>query len=191
MEIKYKYLKVNENFTYYYYLQNSSNGVIINDTHTNCTLHLTDYKGKILIDNASNFSVADNYWYNDIDGKYIDEPGYYYYGVNCQNEEGGSVSGVFDVKAGDMDYEKPSLFIMILIYGFILFLLLYNDTEYKNPLQFFASILLIIGGFIFMIYDFGIINDTLRWGIIVVNWGVAFLIISKNIAVWLEGLEKM
>jgi len=95
-EINYQEIKVGENFTYFFYLFNSSTGLKIDNETVNCTFYMTDSKGNILI-NAAEVYQPNGYWYTNISGDLIDEIGYYYYGVDCSNGYGGALSGVFEV----------------------------------------------------------------------------------------------
>jgi hypothetical protein len=93
---------------------------------------------------------------------------------------------VFEIIPADT---PPSLFIIILAYALAIFLLLYSHiVDYGDSMKFFSAIVFLILGLIFLLFDFGFNNETLKWAIVMINWGIALIVIFKNINYWLDGL---
>jgi len=117
VEINSQYLKINEDFNYLFYLYNTSSGLKIDNTTATCNFHLTDSQGTLLLEKEKLYQPK-GYWYTLINGTYFSEVGYYYYGVDCSDELGGALSGVFTVT--HTGKEEPTEFVLLFfILGFI------------------------------------------------------------------------
>jgi len=111
----------NHDFIYHFFVSNSSTGVTIDNSSTNCTFYLANSYGVILF--SSNIGYAE-YWSVIIGGGNLSYIGEYPYGVNCQNGGiGGSLSGTFYAGyAGRiLDEGEALLYIPLFLVIFFLF----------------------------------------------------------------------
>jgi len=115
-----KTLKQNYDYTYSFFIYNESNGVLIDNSTTNCTLYIVDSDGNLIYNQNSNYT-SDGYWKNDIPKSTFLELGIYSYGVKCEGEGlGGALSGIWEVTpSGKSGSEGIVFFILVilLIYG--------------------------------------------------------------------------
>lgn len=109
-------IKVGENHTYYFFLYNTSNGKLINDTEVDCNFYMAGTNGEILIEGTS-VQQENGYWERNISGEYFNDRGYYSYGINCQNSLGGALAGVFEVTPTGYKADNS----LAIMYGIVLF----------------------------------------------------------------------
>jgi hypothetical protein len=122
VEINYQTLEVGKDFYYFFYLYNTSSGLKIDNTTVVCNFHMTDSQGNLLINEAEVYQ-PNGYWYTIINGSYINETGYYYYGVDCSDGLSGALSGVFEVTYTGKDFTTPKAILYIGLLGIMLFIL--------------------------------------------------------------------
>lgn len=190
-EQQYHVFKLGESVRYGFLLENASNGVVINDSVINyCRIVISNSQG--FNTQSININYNDTYrlWGIELNETQVNEifpeVGFYNYAVSCQDDFGAVITGVFEIISADT---PPSLFIIILAYALAIFLLLYSHiVDYGDSMKFFSAIVFLILGLIFLLFDFGFNNETLKWAIVMINWGIALIVIFKNINYWLDGL---
>lgn len=115
----------NQDFTYNFFLYNSSNGVQIDDTSTVCTFLLSNISGNILfIENATYNDFYLGYWEVTLAGGNFSYIGEYPYGVHCENGNlGGALSGTFyaGYSGRILDEGEAILYIPLFMVMFFLF----------------------------------------------------------------------
>jgi len=155
VESKHEYLKLNTDYVYNFFVYNASNGVLIDNSTVVCTFSLANDSGNILFSsNATYFSGG--YWQMNILGSNFTNTGSYPYGVSCQNDFGGSLSGIFVLnEAGVEMTQARSILVMGLMMLLLLLLLsglfsLYYVENYigKFALYWVCHVLLIVITFI-------------------------------------------
>lgn len=119
-------LKINENHTYYFFLYNASNGIRIDNSTVNCSFYLANDEGDLLIEGEPAYQ-PNGYWYREIDGElYLNETGFYSYGVNCQNDFGGALAGNLIVTTNGEELTIPITHSYIGLLAILVFLFLVN-----------------------------------------------------------------
>lgn len=175
-EINYQELKAGEDFTYFFYLYNQSNGVKIDNTTVECYFHLTDRQGNLLMNEAEVYNPA-GYWYVIINGSYVEESGWYYYGVDCQDGLGGALSGVFKVtQTGVINSFAFYIVLILLSLGLVMFGLFLRDA----PITILGSIgLYFLGLYTLFFGVVGVRDNVYSWSIGLIILGLAFYISTK------------
>jgi len=133
-------LVLNHDFSYHFYLYNSSNGIIISDDEANCTFAMANLYGKIIFSSNATYIESGDYWELNISGDYLNYSGEYSYGVNCQNSQGGALAGTFLVTPdGSLYTENSNILVWALLgLGFIFILFsIYFNTKYWALKAFF------------------------------------------------------
>jgi hypothetical protein len=115
-------LKVNEDFYMYFYLYNSSTGLKIDNTTVECDFHLANSQGNLVLFDQEAYQ-PEGYWYAKVNGSYVNETGYYYYGIDCSDGLGGAISGVLEVTYSGETMETSQSILsgfMLLIFVFFM-----------------------------------------------------------------------
>jgi hypothetical protein len=136
------YIRQNYNFSYNFFLFNSSNGVLINNNTVNCLFYLTDAYGEVLFIQAPQHYTSYNYWGLVIDGGNFSKVGEYNYGIKCNSStRGGANVGVFYVTGNGKENANQS----IIIFFIIMFLIIIGSLTYL--------VLYTLGHFVTMDFD--------------------------------------
>lgn len=78
------YIEQNTDWVLYFHLNNISNGAYIDNETANCTLHLANDNGNLLLDKEFEYNESDGrYWFLNIGGGNFSELGSYFYGISC------------------------------------------------------------------------------------------------------------
>jgi hypothetical protein len=131
-ESQHGYLQLNKDYQYNFFVYNYSTGVEVDDTDMVCTLFLANSSGSIL---HSINATYDNYWYVNILGGNFSVAGDYPYGVNCQDDYGGALAGIFVVTESgvEMNEGRSVLTIgLLILLVFFLFISLYFSFSIEN-----------------------------------------------------------
>lgn len=97
LEAQQEYIQTNHNFTYNFFLYNSSDGEIkTSDDGVNCSMFIVDSYGELLLNESVNSDITQGYWYLEIDKSVFSYSGEYSYGVSCYNGVGGALAGTFN-----------------------------------------------------------------------------------------------
>ncbi len=104
-------LEQNHNFQYNFFLQNISNGLLLDNVtgvYRNCTFFLADLYGQVIyIHDVPYF--ADGHWGINLAGGNFSRIGEYAYGVRCQSSAlGGSISGKWIVTKTGLSLQSTS-----------------------------------------------------------------------------------
>ncbi len=140
-ENPHEYLKLNQNYQYNFFLYNHSNGILIDNSSTNCTFFLANYSGEVLFSQDVEYIPEEDYWKLDIFGGNFSEAGYYTYGVTCQGTKGGSLEGVFEVTESGIEITESRSSLVLGLFGLLvifLFLSLFSLFKTENPMGKFA-----------------------------------------------------
>lgn len=115
-------IKLNEDFTYNFILYNSSNGIALNDSSITCRILIADGQGNLVYSNNITYNSYD-YWSVTIPGSVFNITGYFPYGVDCQDGNGGALAGLFEVTPTGYLIETGPSFVYILFIILIIGLL--------------------------------------------------------------------
>lgn len=161
------YVNLNTDFTHHWFLYNSSNGKIIDNTTTNCSMFIADITGTILMESMASYTPANpaGYWSVDIGGGNFSSNGFYSYGINCQDgQEGGAMASAFETKTSDLPFGLWDsgiattsiyfIFLLSITFIFLGYLLTNKESIWTRNI----GLLLILIGFIFMYYDLVMVN---------------------------------
>jgi len=99
-------IKLNDNHVYYFFVYNSSTGVIINNDTMNCTFYMENDIGELILENQTTFNEDSSYWYINLSESYFQNIGFYPYAVNCQNGFGAVLSGSFKVTYTGREFDE-------------------------------------------------------------------------------------
>lgn len=77
------YLEQNQNYTVIFFVRNITNGVLIDNSSTNCTFYLSNSLGNILIANED-VTYSNGYWHYLILSGNFSDVGTYSYGIGCE-----------------------------------------------------------------------------------------------------------
>jgi len=124
-------LKAGEDFNFFFYLYNTSSGLKIDNSTVECNFHLADAQGNLVLEDAQTYQ-PNGYWFAFINGSYIANTGYYYYGVDCQDGLGGAISGVFEVTLSGNKLTLVELGSNIFLIGLILLIIFTLHQKYKG-----------------------------------------------------------
>jgi len=133
VESQHEYLKQNQDYQYNFFVYNSSNGVLMDDTHMNCTFFLADSSGEVIFSSEVDY-FPDGHWGIDIEGANFSEIGYYPYGVSCQDKFGGALAGIFEVTSSGKNNTvyKVLAYIILLLFFFSVIFGFYYTTRNIN-----------------------------------------------------------
>ena len=98
-------LKVNTDYSYHFFILNSSTGVGINSTGINCSFFLADNQGM----NLKAFTPywnSSKFWSVDIAGGNFSRIGYYKYGLRCSDGVGGALTSYLVVTENGEDIDS-------------------------------------------------------------------------------------
>ena len=154
-----EFIRSNTDFTFNFFVRNITDGVMIDDSKTNCSFYMANSTGQLLVYVPSvTYNILD-YWSININGSNFTNEGYYPYGVKCNSSNlGGAIVGYFysytdriptDYKGQDGSIIALTLF-LLLVNG-ILFYLSFKK-RFKDELVDFIvrRCLLIISIFLLM-----------------------------------------
>ncbi len=155
-EKPHEYLKLNQDYQYNFFLYNHSNGLLIDNSSTNCTFYLANNSGEILFSQEVEYLSEEKYWKIDILGGNFSESGGYPYGVSCQGSVGGALAGIFEITESGVEVTEGRSILVMGLLGllvFFLFLSLYSlfsieDYKGKFALYWVSHVLLIIVSFV-------------------------------------------
>lgn len=110
-----EYLKQGQDYQYNFFLENSSDGVLINNTSVNCTFYMADSTGEVKVFSDVPY-FPDGHWGIDIDGANFSDVGIYCYGVRCSDGFGGHTTGCWEVTSfGKSGNDNIVFFVLIII----------------------------------------------------------------------------
>jgi hypothetical protein len=154
-------LEQNQNYQVNFFVYNTSNGALIDETIVNCSYFLADNNGNLIFSGEVDF--IDGFWQLDLLGGNFSRIGEYSYSIRCKNGNlGGALSSAYEVRSSGIFGVKPSFLpylvgIGVLIIGALLWFSLYP----------FASITTIILGFVLLVNQVNIL-----FSFIVISLGV-------------------
>lgn len=164
-----EYIKQNTDFTLNYFLYNISNGLNVGDAGVSCFYYLADSEGNLKYSARPSFS--DGYYSLVIKAGNFSEAGHYAYGIRCNSSEfGGTYTSFYEVRLSGLEITTPvsiiySLFIFILILGFLISVVLAIKIEFKkrgednstslNELRYFKIFFIVIA-YLLLMFIFGI-----------------------------------
>lgn len=138
-EIGHQYLTLGESYQYNFYVFNQSDGILMNDTLITCNFHLFNDSGIELFSGDTIYD-SDGHWGVYILGGNFSSIGSYPYSVNCQDDLGGALAGIFEVNptGSEIDISNAILYITMLAILFILLFFLIRNifTTYNKTIQF-------------------------------------------------------
>ena len=85
------YLQQNQQFKINFFVYNITDGVVIDNSTTNCTFYLADNKGNVKYFTNVSY-LSDGYWGLNIIGGNFSEVGEYNYGIKCEGLGLGGIS---------------------------------------------------------------------------------------------------
>ena len=118
IESTHQYQKVNSDWDYNFFVQNSSTGKEVNNDTTICTFFLAYDNGTVFFSQEAGYS--DGYWNIRIKAGNFTTTGYYPYGLNCQDGAGGSLSGTLVVTNTGEFIETPQAIIYVGLLGILI-----------------------------------------------------------------------
>lgn len=153
-EALHEFLKLNETHQYNFFVFNSTNGIEVTDDEINCTFYLANETGHLLFKQSAVYS--DEYWSVNIMGGNFSKPGNYPYGLNCKDDYGGSLSGIFKVTESGLEITEGRSILVIgllcLLVGFLFLSLfsLFNTENYigKFALYWVSHVLIVLITFV-------------------------------------------
>jgi len=119
---KYEILKLNTTYTFDFQVFNRSNGKLLTNTTTNCTLHIRNSVGDHIYEENSNFSSNDFDFENEVSNSILSVTGLHAYIINCNTDEiGGFASGTFDVTLNGK--ARPEGIVKVIFFTFFIVIL--------------------------------------------------------------------
>ena len=164
--IKINTYEQNQDFTYNFHVFNTSNGVKLTNSSTNCTFHLFDNTGVHIIQEMEiPFDVIGEDWELTVLGGNFSRLGQYAYMVDCQSIEGfgGSVSTNFDVTADGNERDHFPVEFSIIFFGFLLIAFGLTDDR-RNLLKYAGSVIFMVMGVRTAWEGYGFINHSTLTG---------------------------
>lgn len=167
-------LTQNNDYQYNFFVYNKSNGVLIDNSSTNCVFFLADNNGEVIYFSEVGYFI-DGHWGIDIDSGNFSRLGTYSYGTKCQDgDKGGALAGVWQATpTGTNPSTAQSLIYALLILASMFFLLvcLYGafTIDGKNEFSMGGDLIRVnfnkyYKGFLFLIaYLFAIFTSFLTW----------------------------
>jgi hypothetical protein len=134
--IEFEQLKAGEDIYFNFYVYNSSTGVRMDNTTINCSFHLSDSQGNLILDGDESYDSR-GFWYVLINGSYVNTSGYYYYGVDCQDGFGGAFTEVLEITPSGNKLTTANSIVLIFSLFIILIIglcFLYLGIYYQNNL---------------------------------------------------------
>jgi hypothetical protein len=121
VESPHDFLKLNEDYQYNFFVYNHSNGILMDNTSITCTLFLANISGEVILNQDVDY-FSDGHWGIDIAGGNFSYAGGYPYGVSCQDDYGGALSGFFQVTEGGIEYTEGRSLLTIGLLGLLVLL---------------------------------------------------------------------
>ncbi len=155
IEETHDYLKINEDYTYNFFVKNQSTGEKVNNLTVNCTYFLTNKKGVLLF--SSDVEYNGEYWNLTIKGGNFTNKEGYPYAVSCESTSyGGSLTGILEVTSTGRNFDEADAFSGIgILFGSLIISFLFmtigwklSESEKLMPL----SLLFVSLAFILVIY---------------------------------------
>lgn len=176
---QFEQLKVGEDFNFFFYLYNTSSGLKIDNSTVNCTFHMADSQGNLVLEDTEVYQPK-GYWYTFVNGSYVSETGYYYYGVDCTDGLGGAISGVFEVTHnGRSTNTNISFFIIVFIIS--MSLLIFGLSIRDPTVTILSSFGLYFISLNILFFGIGTIKDPVyTWGIGLILLGMAFYVSLRS-----------
>jgi len=151
VESPHYFLKLNEDYQYKFFVYNYSNGILMDNTSITCTFFLANISGEIILSQEADY-FSDGHWGIDILGGNFSYSGGYPYGVSCQDDYGGALTGFFQVTESGVEITEGRSILTIglmAILVFLLFISLYSlfsieDYKGKFALYWVSHVLLIL-----------------------------------------------
>lgn len=166
-EISHQYLRLGESYQYNFYVFNQSNGVLMNDTFITCNFHLFNSSGTELFSGDTAYD-PDGHWGIFILGGNFSSIGSYPYSLNCQDDLGGALAGIFEVNPTGYETDNMSVVYLILTILVLLGIFLYLASQYMdNEKTFGVGLYFYLISFILLVYvlflQFNIMEKGLYW----------------------------
>jgi len=177
--------KINTNLTINFFVYNETNGGLIDNSSTNCSVYLADDKGELLVNGDASYT-GEEYWNFLILSGNFSRIGSYNLGISCVNgNQGGAFVKYFETTAIGIQYESIFLSpIMLTLLSLFCIFLAFGLYAKIPSLGFIASICLMIAGIYTMIYGLNVVTDLYTRAIAVVMLGVGFIIMFISAYEW-------
>ena len=138
------HVKKNTDFVYNFFVYNISNGVLIDDDHTECNFYMADGEGSVGV--AQGVSYVDGYWGLTIKAGNFSDVGLYTYEVRCNSTNyGGSANGEFiSTQSGYETTEADSIingFFLLFLLGVAIFLFMFTSNIQAPGIKLFFNVL--------------------------------------------------
>lgn len=131
VENPHAYLKLNQDYQYNFFVYNASTGLLLDNSTITCNFFLANSSGEVVFSKEADY-FADGHWGIDILGGNFSNTGRYAYGVSCQDGQGGSLAGIFEVTHSGEDPSIPKVLSHLILIGFfIITLFSYNHFNEK------------------------------------------------------------
>lgn len=155
VENPHKYLKLNEDYQYNFFVYNMSTGLLVDNSTLNCSFFLANNTGNLIFFTDANY-IEDGYWQVEILGSNFSESGGYPYGVSCQDGRGGALAGILEVTESGVEITEARSILIIGLLGLLVFFLflslycLFSVENYKSKFALYnlSHLLLIIVCFV-------------------------------------------
>jgi len=171
--------KKNENIIINFFVYNESNGDLIDNSSTNCSVFLSDDKGELIVNGYATYT-SEGYWNFFISSGNFSEIGKYNLGISCTSPiQGGAFVKYFEVTSTGL--ERFNMIIIMIIFIAVSYtILFYSKITKKYAFEFFSGLLLTVIGLYNIVYGFEGIKNIVIQSFGVVNVGIGFIAILEG-----------
>lgn len=157
---QYDSVPANTSFILYIHAYNLTSGIFLDNSTTNCSLHLYDSEGNHLMqaDNLD-YDVRDRDWFAEINASNFSKIGEHSYIIQCENDDaGGFVSGILYVtRSGNKMHEAESNFFLVLVAFFaVITIILFAGFVREKKMQYKWTYFII--GFMFLVINLNMVS---------------------------------
>ena len=186
-------IKYNTSYQYNFFVFNSSNGFLIDNTSIACVFYLANFSGDVLYYDYAVYS-SEGYWTTDLQGGNFTDLGYYGYGVKCNDSlQGGARVGLYEVTITGHDLQTSgatlalgiilSIILIGIFFGWLGLKLM--EKEITSPIGLFfllVSLILAVYGFYlgliysnYLIFAVSEVQSSIFIGVIYGLTGIIFI----------------
>ena len=179
-------LTQNQSYTVNFFVYNLSNGLLINNTSTECIYYLADNKGVIIFYGQVPYSTAGRYghWELPLQGSNFSYSGEYSYGIKCNSTNyGGTFVGTYNVTPRGLKSDVGFYIILLLLTYGIGMVGFFGKNQWVS----------VIGGMSMMIFGIFVLTQGitiyLNWVTQVISYmslGLGALFILYPLIEWME-----
>jgi hypothetical protein len=134
VENPHQYLKLNQDYQYNFFVYNSSDGILMDNTLITCSFFIANSSGEVILSQEAEY-FTDGHWGIDILGNNFTIAGEYPYRVSCQDDYGGALAGIFIVTPNGFELITSNAIVLFFILGFLGLFLFFSINGVKNSIS--------------------------------------------------------